>query len=85
MPSAKVTSKGQVTIPKAVRESLGLKAGDNLDFVQDGDGFRIVANSRSIMEFFGMLAGSRSAHSVEEMNAAIAQHVADDHARIFGK
>ena len=30
---AKVSSKGQVTIPKAVRESLGIKQGDNILFV----------------------------------------------------
>jgi AbrB family looped-hinge helix DNA binding protein len=35
--TAKVTSKGQVTIPKAVRESLGVAAGDQLSFeVEDG-------------------------------------------------
>lgn len=30
--SAKLTSKGQVTLPKSVREALGLKAGDNVVF-----------------------------------------------------
>jgi len=39
---AKVTSKGQVTIPVEVRKALGVKAGDKLRFeVQDG-GFRVV-------------------------------------------
>lgn len=34
---AKVTSKGQVTIPKSVRDALGVKPGDNLHFaVRDG-------------------------------------------------
>ncbi len=32
MPSAKITSKGQVTIPAEVREALGLKQGDVLAF-----------------------------------------------------
>ncbi|MEA5076880.1 MAG: AbrB/MazE/SpoVT family DNA-binding domain-containing protein [Coriobacteriia bacterium] len=32
MPNAKITSKGQVTIPVAVREALGLKQGDMLAF-----------------------------------------------------
>ena len=39
---AKLTSKGQVTIPVAVRKALGLKQGDKLVFVQDGNGFRII-------------------------------------------
>jgi len=36
MSIAKVTSKGQVTVPKAVRERLGLVSGDELEFVEDG-------------------------------------------------
>jgi antitoxin PrlF len=32
-----ITSKGQVTIPKDIRKTLGLKAGDRVAFVADGD------------------------------------------------
>ena len=35
--AAKVTSKGQVTIPKAVRDALGIKAGDELIFRVEGN------------------------------------------------
>ena len=35
---AKVTSKGQVTIPASVRRELGLDAGDRLLFVLEDDG-----------------------------------------------
>jgi len=37
----KVTSKGQVTIPKDVRERLGLRPGDEIEFVDDRKGFRV--------------------------------------------
>jgi len=37
----RVTSKGQVTIPKAVREKLGVKAGDEVDFVEEDGMVRI--------------------------------------------
>jgi AbrB family looped-hinge helix DNA binding protein len=38
---AKMTSKGQVTIPKDVRERLGLRPGDEIEFVEDRRGFRL--------------------------------------------
>ncbi len=38
MASTTVTSKGQVTIPKAVRDRMGLRAGDKVEFVEkDGE------------------------------------------------
>lgn len=41
MPKTKITSKGQVTIPKIVRDRLGLKPGDEIEFVEDKEGFRL--------------------------------------------
>lgn len=38
MQDAKVTSKGQVTIPKAVRDRLGIRTGDYLRFMVDEKG-----------------------------------------------
>jgi len=38
---AKITSKGQVTIPRAVRQALGVQAGDRLLFEEDKDGVRV--------------------------------------------
>ncbi len=42
MPSAKLTSKGQITIPKEVREALGLRTGDRLAFRLQQDGTVVV-------------------------------------------
>jgi AbrB family looped-hinge helix DNA binding protein len=38
---AKLTSKGQVTVPHEVRRALGVRTGDKLIFEQDGAEFRI--------------------------------------------
>jgi AbrB family looped-hinge helix DNA binding protein len=38
----RLTEKGQVTIPQRVRERLGLRPGDEVDFVVEGDTARIV-------------------------------------------
>ena len=35
MPRAKLTSKGQITIPRVVREQLGLQTGDEIDFDEE--------------------------------------------------
>ena len=50
--SATVTSKGHVTVPADIRERLGLKAGDRLDFhLTDSGKLTVVATKRrSILE-----------------------------------
>jgi len=35
----KVTTKGQVTIPKAIRERLGIEPGDEVEFVETEEGY----------------------------------------------
>jgi AbrB family looped-hinge helix DNA binding protein len=37
----RVTTKGQVTIPKAIRDELGIRPGDEVDFVRDDGGFKV--------------------------------------------
>ncbi len=39
---AKVTSKGQITVPVEIRRSLGVKPGDNIRFEQQEGGIRVV-------------------------------------------
>ena len=46
MPTATLTRKGQVTIPKAIRDALKVQAGDRLDFVVEGEG-RVVMRVES--------------------------------------
>ena len=41
MSSVSVTSKGQVTIPKRVRQALGITAGSKVEFDVDGGGARL--------------------------------------------
>ena len=47
--TATITSKGQLTIPKAIREQLNLQSGDKVEFLVDKDGsVRIVTITASI-------------------------------------
>lgn len=45
MEMAKVSSKGQVNIPIAIRKHLGLSEGDKVIFIIDGDGVRMLSAS----------------------------------------
>lgn len=40
---AKVTSKGQITVPRDIRRKLGIRAGDRLEFEDHADGVRVTA------------------------------------------
>ena len=40
---AKVTSKGQVTVPRDIRRRLGVRAGDKLEFEDNGHGVQVKA------------------------------------------
>ncbi len=74
MPSASLTSKGQVTVPKAIRDRLKVGTGDRLDFIVEGDRVVLRAGNRNIRSLEGILRRQgQKAVSVEEMNAAIAK------------
>ncbi|MBI4538210.1 MAG: AbrB/MazE/SpoVT family DNA-binding domain-containing protein [Gemmatimonadetes bacterium] len=73
MATATLTSKGQTTIPKRIRELLGLRPGDRIDFVvEDGDRIVIRPATTPITQLAGLLArpGVR-ARSLKEMNEAV--------------
>jgi antitoxin PrlF len=74
MAEATVTSKGQVTIPKAVRDALGLEPGDRVAFVDTDKGFLLVPATRDLRSLRGRFKGRRAKPAtIEEMKAAIAE------------
>ncbi|HNQ56974.1 MAG: type II toxin-antitoxin system PrlF family antitoxin [Zoogloeaceae bacterium] len=53
---ATLTSKGQTTIPKEIRDSLAMKAGDRMTFTLMPDGTVVMrVKSRSVAELAGAL------------------------------
>lgn len=72
MPSATMTSKGQITIPKEIRESLELEPGDRV-------AFRMEEDSRAILEpetfdlsrFYGCLKPKAGGVTTEAMKRVI--------------
>ena len=72
MLSSTISSKGQTTLPKPIRQMLGIKAGDKVNYlVFDGE-VRIVP-VRPIGRLFGVLKCEGPAVSLEEMEQAIAE------------
>jgi len=53
--AARLTSKGQVTLPKPVREALGLRAGDEIVFRVHGDR-AIVSKTPDFLDLAGSVA-----------------------------
>jgi AbrB family looped-hinge helix DNA binding protein len=79
METATITSKGQLTVPKAVREALGLGAGDRVEFVpMEQGGFAIRPLRSDISRIRGMLAGRVARPvSIDDMNEAIEEEAED--------
>ena len=71
MASATLTSKGQVTLPKSVRERLGVETGDRLEFIESEEGFLVVAATRDIRSLKGIVGQPKSPVTLDEMNRAI--------------
>ncbi len=68
---ATLSSKGQATIPKAVREFLHLKPGDRFKFFLQPDGTVALLPIIPMAKLKGSLARRKRPTSVEEMNAGI--------------
>ncbi len=52
--TARVTSKGQVTIPKAVRDSLGIETGDHIVFRVEGSR-AVIARAPDFLDLAGVV------------------------------
>jgi len=76
---ATLTSKGQITLPKSIRDQLGLVAGDRLDFRVEGGGeLRARPIQGSVLRLAGIAKGANTRRrTLEEMDDAIALAAAE--------
>ena len=74
MTVATITTKGQITIPAAVRKALGVASGDRIAFVRTPAGqYEILPAKESVRTLKGFAAKTGHKLSIEEMNRVIAQ------------
>jgi antitoxin PrlF len=75
MPTATLTSKGQITIPKEIRERLRLQAGHRVEFEIDAKGkVSLTPRNKDIRSLKGSIRSRKKKPvSIEEMNRAIAE------------
>jgi antitoxin PrlF len=76
---ARITSKGQLTIPKPVRDRLRLRTGDRIEFQFDEqDAVKMIAVSSTIKHLKGFLPKPAKTVRLEDMQKAIEQRVSDN-------
>ena len=71
---ARLTRQGQISVPKAVRDQLGLEAGDELEFHVRADAAVVTRRRRQhVVEFAGLAASAagRVPPTAEEIDALI--------------
>jgi antitoxin PrlF len=78
---ATITSKGQTTIPKAVRDHLGLKPGDRVKFFLHPDGSVVLLPKLPASALRGIVQARHSV-SIEQMDEAIAAGTASRFKRV---
>ncbi len=77
MPASKLTSKGQITVPKDVRDALGVQPGDRLAFTIRRDGtVTVAADTIDIRSLRGTLKSDVRDVTVEAMGEAIRRSAA---------
>jgi AbrB family looped-hinge helix DNA binding protein len=82
-----LTSKGQLTIPKEVRESLNLVAGTRFYVTERNGQVLAVPKNKHLSELAGMLGSppSQASLAVEDMNDAVTDFAVEDDRRIMAE
>ena len=75
MASAKLTSKGQITLPNTVRDKLGVGSVDKVEFIESDEPgvFRLVAATHDLRELKRVIPRPAQVVSIEAMNKAVAR------------
>ena len=78
MQESAITSKGQTTLPKAVRAALGVGPGDRVRYLIGENGEVRILRARPVKRLAGLLKEGRAVVTLDEMDAAIASGAAGE-------
>jgi AbrB family looped-hinge helix DNA binding protein len=74
MTTAVLSSKGQITIPRVVRQKLGIATGDRVEFVELADGqFALVPAVEDVRVLRGIVPKPRRPLSIAQMRRIVAK------------
>lgn len=73
MAAATLTSKGQITLPKSVRDRLGVGTGDRIEFVETEQGFLVLPATKDVRALKGLLLKPKKPVTIQDMNRSIAK------------
>jgi antitoxin PrlF len=76
-----ITSKGQATIPKRIRDRLGLRPGDRIKFFLHPDGSVVLLPKLPVSALRGIVKPRQRPVTIDEMTAAAASGAADSMSR----
>lgn len=84
MATATLTSKGQMTLPKSVRDDLKIGPGDKVDIVKEGGRYVLKPRNVRAVDLAGFLGRPPSGRNltIEEMDEALGEALAEDDERI---
>jgi antitoxin PrlF len=78
---ARLTRQGQITVPKAIRDALGARPGDDIEFVSRGGEVIVeLRPRRSVLDFAGLAADAadRIPETAEALDELIADGMANE-------
>ncbi|HFC97520.1 MAG TPA: AbrB/MazE/SpoVT family DNA-binding domain-containing protein [Thermosulfurimonas dismutans] len=75
MPLATITSKGQITLPKPVREALNLRRGDKVEITVEEGKAILRPVVKKVEEVFGKLSQEGKSYSVEEIDLRLKEEI----------
>jgi len=76
MVGSKLTSKGQITIPKRIREKLNLEPGDRVLFIEKEGGVVLVPVKNTLHDLRGSVKSRNNPEDFDDIRRTVKKHIA---------